>query len=385
MHDFDLLKEAEAQELIITDSPETFLKKYAQGRCAVFTGSKSSGANGALKEFFAAVPQAAHFSGIEAEPATETVERMTEFLDEGKFDTVFALGGGSVLDAAKAAYLSSQSQLPLQELFGVDRYSARCPDKRLKRIIAFPTTSGTGSEATQYANIVERKNAVKKLIAEKQCVPLAGCIVPRYAATMPDSVTVATGCDALAHLIEGFLNVGADGNKSEANFWAMEGIKLVKAYLPRAVDNDPEARKMMAYAATLGGMTIRFKSTGLPHLCSFSWFGRIPHGIAAIMLLPESWRYYLGNPAVAERTMELKKIFPGETPEEIINSFREFLTQLQVPEKLNAFPDLSKELMERTALSAGENKMKLELAPRRVPLEQSRLILQEILLKSYGE
>ena len=226
---------------------------------------------------------------------------------------------------------------------------------------------------------------VKKLIAEVQSVPSHSCIVPAYTATMPESVTLATGCDALAHLLEGFLNVGADSSNSNANVWAMRGIRLVKEYLPEAMKNDPEARKQMAVAAALGGMTIRFKSTGLPHLCSFSWFGRIAHGIAAIMLLPESWRYYLGNPAVASRTMELAEIFPGRTPEEIITSFRKFLTGLGVPQFLKEFPDLSLELMERTASSAGENKMKLELAPRPVPLEQSKFVLQEILFKSYGE
>ena len=136
MYDLNLLKQAEDQELILNDSPESFLKKYARGRCALFTGNKGVEANGALKEFFAAVPQAAHFSGIEAEPETGTVERMAEFLNEGNFDTVFALGGGSVLDAAKAAYLVSQSKLSLHELFGVNMYSARFPGKTLKRIIA---------------------------------------------------------------------------------------------------------------------------------------------------------------------------------------------------------------------------------------------------------
>ena len=385
MNDLQLLTQAQGEELLLTDIPENFFKKYARGCCAVFTGSKGVEANGAWEDFSGSVPHAERFSGIEAEPAVETVERMTDFLKDGNFDTVFAIGGGSVLDAAKAALLLSQSPLPLRELFGINQYSARFPEKEVKRIVAVPTTSGTGSEATQYSNIVDKSAGVKKLIAEKFCVPAAGCLVPRYTATMPRSVTLATGCDALAHLMEGFLNTNADANHPEANNWALTGIKLVKRFLPGALENDPECRRQMALAAALGGMTIRFKSTGLPHVCSFSWFGRIEHGIAAIMLLPESWRYYLGNPEVAERTMMLKEIFPGNTPEEIIDSCRNFLTELGVPEKLNAFPGLTLELMERTACSAGENKMKLELAPRPVPVDQSRFILQNILLKSYGE
>ena len=385
MNDLLFLKQTPGEELLLTEDPAPFYRKYAKGRCAVFTGGKGVEANGAWQEFSAAVPDAERFCGIEEEPGTETVERMTAFLDKGKFDTIFAIGGGSVLDAAKAAYLVHQTGEPLKELFGVNKYSTRFPEIPLRRIIAVPTTSGTGSEATQYANIVDKSAGVKKLIAEAQCVPEAACLVPRYTATMPHHVTLATGCDALAHLIEGFLNVGADSNHPGANFWALHGIELVKKFLPTALKNAPESRRQMAIAAALGGMTIRFKSTGLPHLCSFSWFGRIAHGIAAIMLLPESWRYYLGNPAVCERTMLLKELCPGETPEEVIASFRTFLDSIGVPAKLNSFPDLSVDLMKRTAASAGENKMKLELAPRPVPLEESKLILQNILLKSYGE
>ena len=380
-----LLNQAPGEELFLTEEPSELFKRFAAGRCAVFTGNKGVESNGAWDEFHAALPEAVRFAGIEAEPSTGTVEKMADFLNNGKFDTVFAVGGGSVLDAAKAAFLVNQSGLPLRELFGVNMLSQRFPGKSFKRIIAVPTTSGTGSEATQYSNIVDHTAGVKKLIAEAQCVPAAGIIVPRYTFSMPESVTLATGCDALAHLLEGFLNTRADKNQPEANIWALTGIKFVKEFLPGAIANDPEARKQMAVAAALGGMTIRFKSTGLPHLCSFSWFGRIAHGIAAIMLLPESWRFYLGNPEVAARTMELAAIFPGSSPEEIIDSFRTFLTSLGVPEKLKSFPDLDPELMRRTAESAGENKMKLELAPRPVPVEQSKFILQEILLKSYGE
>lgn len=385
MEELELLREAPGQKLVFTDSPETFFRENGRGRCALFTGNRGVESNGALADLLTALPRAVRFSGIEAEPSTATVERMARFLaEEGPFDTVFAAGGGSVLDAAKAALLMHATGLPLRELFGVNKVSQRFPGREFPRIIAVPTTSGTGSEATQYSNIVDREAGVKKLIAESLCVPAAGCIVPRYCATMPESVTLATGCDALAHLLEGFLNTRADANHPRANVWALRGAELVRKNLAGALRNDPVSRRNMAVAATLGGMTIRFKSTGLPHLCSFSWFGRIPHGIAAIMLLPESWRYYLGNPAVAERTMELALLFPGVTPEEVILSFRKFLTDLGVPEKLNAFPGLTAELMERTAGAAGENKMKLELAPRQVPVEQSKPILQEILLKSYG-
>ena len=202
---------------------------------------------------------------------------------------------------------------------------------------------------------------------------------------MPRGVTLATGCDALAHLLEGLLNVRADANRPRANEWAMAGIRLVREFLPRALEDsdDAEARRGMAVAAALGGMVIRYKSTGLPHLCSFSWFGRIEHGIAAALLLPASWRYYLAEPSVAERTMMLSDIFGGSAPDEVVSGFRDFLTMIGVPKSLAAYPEITPELLRRTAASGRENPMKLELAPRRVPLEESGEILASILDAAY--
>ena len=134
----------------------------------------------------------------------------------------------------------------------------------------------------------------------------------------------------------------------------------------------------MQIASALGGLTIRNKSTGLPHLLSFSWFGRIEHGIAVARLLPAAWRYYIGRKEVTERTLEIGKVLGGDTPEEVIKSYEQLLDSWQVP-KLNSFAGLTTELLEQTCRSAGANRMKLELAPRPVPLEASENILRNIL------
>lgn len=145
-------------------------------------------------------------------------------------------------------------------------------------------------------------------------MPELALLVPELTNSMPETVTRATGCDALAHSIEGFLNVRADRANPDADGWALESIRLITENLPRAIADgrDETARRNMCIAATLGGMVIRFKPTGLPHLASYSWFGRLEHGIAVAMLLPGCWRYYLGNPSVAERTMRLAGLFPGQ-------------------------------------------------------------------------
>lgn len=389
----DLLLQSPGERILFADDWKkelaAVLPTLPAGTLAVFTGRRSLDAGGVWAEFAAVAADAGRkvvrFSDIEAEPCTDTVERMSDFLAAEKPAAVIAVGGGSVMDAAKAALLMRESGMPLGELFGVNRYSSVRPGAKPARVLCIPTTSGTGSEATPYSNIVDRKLGVKKLISEQLIVPETAIVSPLLAAAMPKALTLATGCDALAHSIEGFLNTGADANEPRANAWALESIQLIREALPDAVadGSDRAARRAMSRAATLGGMVIRFKSTGLPHLCSFSWFGRLEHGIAVAMLLPASWNYYLGNPAVAERTMQLASIFPGETPREVIASYRDFLDRLGVPKALRECPGITPELLESTAASAGENRMKLELAPRPVPVAESRGILSAILKQAY--
>ena len=390
----ELLSEAPGQRAVLCSGADEAVSVLAErlagvGVAVLFTGRNSAERYGALEAVERAAKLAGchleRFSDIEPEPCIATVDKMRVFLAAHPAGAVVAAGGGSVLDAAKAAYLTFQTGEPLSEHFGVDRYSSRRPEVVLKRIVAVPTTSGTGSECTAYSNIVDRELAVKKLIAERLIVPDTAVVNPGFTVSMPRSVTLATGCDALAHLIEGFLNVRADGNHPRANEWALAGIRLVREYLPRVLENpaDAEARRGMSVAAALGGMVIRYKSTGLPHLCSFSWFGRIEHGIAAALLLPASWRYYIAEPSVSERTMMLGEVFGGATAADVVANFRAFLSSVGVPASLAEYPEITPELLRRTAASGRENPMKLELAPRRVPLGQSGEILSAILEAAY--
>ncbi|MBO5924468.1 MAG: iron-containing alcohol dehydrogenase, partial [Lentisphaeria bacterium] len=242
-------------------------------------------------------------------------------------------------------------------------------------------TSGTGSEITQYSNIVNRANQVKQLISDPVLVPQAACLSAQFTASMPQVVTLATGCDALAHLLEGWLNITMDEGKEFINNAAQVGVTLLRDNLAKVLSDpgDLTARKAVQIASSLGGLTIRNKSTGLPHLLSFSWFGRIEHGIAVARLLPAAWRYYIGRKEVEARTLEIGKTLGGSTAEEVIANYEKLLDMWNVP-KLNAFDGLTPELLEQTCRSAGANRMKLELAPRPVPLENSEEVLHNVLI-----
>lgn len=368
---------------------ENLMRLSGASKIVAFTGKSSVEANGAWGRFLRATvlldATVIRYSRIEPEPCIETVEAMVDLLENEKPDQVVAIGGGSIMDAAKAAFLTYQGGGGVSNYFGVNVFSRNNPDVKLRKVICFPTTSGTGSEVTPYANIVDKNAGVKKLIVETEIIPSYSFVCPSFANSMPPHITLATGCDALAHSIEGFLNVDRDSSHPDANHWARESIWLIVHNLPQVLKDCHchEARAAMAAAATLGGMVIRYKPTGLPHLCSFSWFGQIEHGIAVAMLLPHAWNYYIERREIQDRTMLLKEIFPGDTPAEVIQSYRKFLDSIGVPKTLQTFPGITPELLEHTAADAGQNKMKLELAPRPVPLDRSQAILGEILRQAW--
>ena len=324
-------------------------------------------------------------SGIPAEPDLDDVKRIQEAIRQSGSTEVVAIGGGSVIDAAKAAWAACQTGLDVSELFGSGVISSKFPGKDFKRIIAVPTTAGTGSEVTPYSNIVDRAAGVKRLIADRQIVPRMALIDPYYGRSMPDSLTAATALDALTHNIEAVLNVGAPETKFATNRWALLAVRLIVDNLPRAC-RDPEdvnVREMLCAAATIGGMQIADRPTSLPHLGSFSFYGRVPHGIAASMLLPPFWRYYLAEPKAAERTMLLADVFPSDapqrTPEDVVNAASAFIAKHAGVPKLSALPCFDSGMVAKIASDAVRNPMKLASAPRPVPPESAAGIISDIL------
>lgn len=371
---------------------ENLIYQLAPQKIVAFTGSKSVDKNNAWGSVLTAcgVVDAIvlRYSAIEPEPSIETVEKMIDFLRKEKPDEVLAIGGGSIMDAAKAAYLVYQAGGTIHDYFGVNKFEEKYPGAKIKKVICFPTTAGTGSEVTPYSNIVDNKADVKKLIVENSIIPEYSFVNPTFAMSMNTETTRATACDALAHLIEGFLNTARDKSHPAANKWALKGIELIVKYLPVVLSrpDNVKAREALSAASCMGGMVIRYKPTGLPHLCSFSWFGKIPHGLAVAILLPYAWNYYLTEASVRARTMELKDIFKngGSTPESIVEAYCKFLKSLGVPLALCEIESLDMALMDKTAKLAGENRMKLASAPRPVPIEKSYEVLSEILLNAWN-
>ncbi len=327
------------------------------------------------------------FNGVPSEPDVECVREIVLKMKETNPDAVAALGGGSVMDAAKAAYLSWQTGLDVTELFGVNKASGKFPDRTFQRVICMPTTAGTGSEVTPYANIVDKEKKLKYLISEQQIVPEVALVDPSFTKSMNMELTAATALDALTHAAESLLNTKS--GHPEAEEWALESIKLIRYALPRILSKaepDPLDREMLSAAATLAGMCIRLRPTALPHLCSYSMWGKIHHGLAVALLLPHFWRYYLTESAVAEQTMKLAGIFPSEqpqnTPEDVIAAFEEFLKNVSPIKTLKDAKVLDPEMIAKIASDAAKTPAKLQSAPRSITADTAEQELTAILTRA---
>lgn len=350
--------------------------------------SERSGAwHGVLKVLSSLDVSIPRHAGIPPEPDVQCVEAMVKSLEAESPEMVIAAGGGSVMDAAKAAYLSWQSGMHVKELFGVGKASSKHPDKQFKRVACVPTTAGTGSEATPYANIVDRERGVKMLIMDDAIIPGCSFVDPSLTLSAPKSLTLSVALDALAHSVEGFLNVKATPKSPEADEWALESIRLIVEGLPAALANPHSlrAREMLSGAATLGGMVIRNKPTGLPHLCSYSLFDATPHGLAVAAFLPHFWSFYLAEDAVRERTMLLKGAFPGKakSAEDVVAACAKFIGSCGGATALKSLEGCSRELLARIAKAAKENPVKLSGAPRPVKPEESEAVLSGVLDKAW--
>ena len=369
------------------DRLEREIRDRSAKRVLLITGGNHSFVQSGAAEAFDALwkkcglePQV--FSGVPAEPDVDIIRSIVKKMAETDPELVVAIGGGSVLDAAKAAYLSFQTELDVIELFGAGVASKRFPGRTFRRVICMPTTSGTGSEITPYSNIVNKEKNLKYIIVDQQIVPALALIDPRLTASMSRELTAATALDAMTHSIESLLNFRAKDADPAAEDWALMSVKLIRNALPCA--EKAESRAMLSAAAALGGMCIACRPTALPHLCSYSMWGKVPHGLAVALLLPHFWRYYLagGTPEIAAQTMKLNGIFDGATPEEVVLSCEKFIAEVSPYKRLSELEDFDSAMVEKIAADAVLNPVKLQTAPRPVAPEEAETLIRDILRKA---
>jgi acetaldehyde dehydrogenase/alcohol dehydrogenase len=243
------------------------------------------------------------FSDVEPDPSVETVMAGKAYLDLYQPQYIIALGGGSPIDAAKGMWLFHEHPTTrfedLKLKFGdIRKRTYRFPSLGKKcKLIAVPTTSGTGSEVTAFAVITDRKNDVKYPLADYALTPTVAIVDPALTLTMPPSVTADTGFDVLTHAIEAYVSVCATDYTDPL---ALQAIKLVFKYLQRAYadGNDQVAREKMHNASCIAGLAFTNAFLGVNHSLAHILGNRfhIPHGRANAILLPHVITYNATKP-----------------------------------------------------------------------------------------
>lgn len=325
-------------------------------------------------------------SGVEPNPSKETVYRITYRLLAGGYGCLLAVGGGSSMDAAKAAgILATVRDGDLDDYFGMGLVSERT--ERIMPLVVAPTTSGSGSELTKFSVITDTSLGVKKLMIDPAIVPREALVDPELTYTCSPHVTLVTGLDAMTHLIEGYFNEVDEGADPQTNERALAGLRLLFEAMPRVVE-DPEdraGRKAMAAASVLGGTVLFFKQAGGPHLNSFSWCNVMDHGEACAVMLPYYGAYYA--PVIRGKLEKVSEAMgvsaSGDPARDFAEGLLDFYGRLGFPCTLKDFERFTEDLIEKAVKDASQNRMKLEAMPRPVPPEQSDEVLRTIIEGAY--
>lgn len=226
------------------------------------------------------------FDEIESDPSIETVEKGFNLYNENDCDSIIAMGGGSVMDCAKAigARVSDpkRSILKLKRIVGGVR-------KFNVPFMAIPTTSGTGSENTLYALITNKETKEKYPMFSNKYIPTHVALDANLTVNLPLSITAYTGMDALTHAIEAYVSTASKYFKKDKNE-ALEASKLIFSNIEK-VYNEPtnlKYRENMAVASYKAGLAFRRISIGYVHNFAHRMgeFYHVPHGLANAIILP---------------------------------------------------------------------------------------------------
>ena len=239
------------------------------------------------------------FADVDPNPNDLNLAAGVKAFNDGGHDGVIAFGGGSGLDLGKlVAFMAGQTR-PVEDFEDVGDWWTRANPDVIAPIVAVPTTAGTGSEVGRAGVVTISRNHVKKIIFHPKILPAVTICDPELTVGMPKAITAGTGMDALAHSLEAY---SSPFYHPMSQGIALEGMRLVKEYLPRAYADgtDLEARAHMMSAAAMGAVAFQ-KGLGAIHAVSHP-VGAIygtHHGTTNAAVMPMVLR--MNRPAIEER------------------------------------------------------------------------------------
>lgn len=278
-----------------------------------------------------------YFTEIKPNPTITNVLNGLKALKEFEADGIIAIGGGSVMDCAAGAGIINTNP----EFSDVRSLEGVAPTKNYSTpIIAIPTTAGTAAEVTINYVITDENKQKKMVCVDPHSIPIAAIVDPEMMESMPYNLTAATGMDALTHAIEGYITKDAN---DLSDMFHLKAIELISHYLPKACENDKEAREKMALGQYIAGMGFSNVGLGLVHSMAHP-LGALydtPHGVANAILLPTVMEYnaeYTGNKykdiAKAMGVKNTESMNENEFRKAAIESVKKLSRNVKIPSNL---------------------------------------------------
>ncbi len=312
------------------------------------------------------------FDQVEPDPSFETINNGVEIMNQFKPDCIIALGGGSAIDAAKGMWLLyEQPDVDLNAMknkfMDIRKRVYKIEDLGKKaKLVAIPTTSGTGSETTSFAVISDKVKNMKYPLADYALVPTVAIVDPELVYSLPAKAVADTGMDVLTHAIEAYVSNMAN---DYTDGLAMKAIELVFEYLVDSYNSSENklAREKMHNASTIAGMAFSNAFLGINHSLAHKIGAEyhVPHGRANAILLPyvvkynslmpdkfvsfPKYEYFIADKRLADIAKHLG--LPAKTTEEgvdsLVKAIRELMKKLNMSTSFKAEGIDEKEYMEK--------------------------------------
>jgi len=314
------------------------------------------------------------FSEVEPDPPIELIERAGKIYTDIGCDGILGLGGGSSMDTAKAVGLRVTHSGEMREYESIVGGTAKIKPL-LPPIICIPTTSGTGSEVNPYAVITDKERDLKFMLMSNHLIPRLAVIDPNYCKTMPASLTVESGIDAMAHCIEGYVSLAIPYHPY-LEAMAVYGVKLVGRSLIQAYKNgnDIGARTDMCMAAICGGLAF-LKGLGVGHAIThvLGAHYHIPHGRAAIYGLLCFVK--ANKEACKEQFIDMAQLLSRSN--DLEESLLEFYRKLDIAISLKAH-GIPKEDLKKIAFDTSRDAVNMATDPTSISQQKILELLLEI-------
>ena len=350
------------------------------------------------------------YDNIVVEPTLKSFETASQFAQKHSFELIIAVGGGSTLDTAKVINLIKVCGGKVMDYVNSPVGGGKKPESQLLPLIAIPTTSGSGSEATTVAVLDIPELKLKTGISHRFLRPTLALVDPELSKTTPSGVTASAGLDVICHAIESFISKPYhqrekpnspderppyQGSNPVSDIWSMKAIDFGGKYLSRAVLNgdDIEARGNMMLSATLAGIGFGTAGVHIPHACAYPIAGLkysyqasgykkcfVPHGFSVIVTAPAVFRFtYDVDPEKHIKAAELLKgsVIDNPSPESLSYELIKLMKEVGAPSGIKELGYVEQDIS-KIIKGAMKQQRLLSIAPKEV----SENDLNKILIQS---